>query len=89
MHPLLTRLLIAVTVVCFSGVQTTAAAINGTSLLTPNSPAEITNRGNEAHLRQQWQTAIDFYTEAIEKDPQYYIALFNLGLTHQRWGRKA
>jgi tetratricopeptide (TPR) repeat protein len=88
MRLLLTRLLITVAVVLTSGTGATAAAINGTSLLPPNSSAEITNRGNEAHLRQQWQTAIDLYTQALEKDPQYYIALFNLGLTHQRWAER-
>ena len=48
----------------------------------------ITHQANIAHLNQQWQTAIDLYKQALEIDPKYYIALFNLGLTHQNYAER-
>ena len=72
----------------WSGSELPSLGGAGAVLLPQDSAAEITNRGNEAHLRMQWETAIDLYNQALSVDNKYYIAHFNLGLTHQNWSQR-
>ena len=66
----------------------TANAIDQATILKPDSPEEITNRANEAHAQKQWKTASELYQLALDKNPEYFIAIFNLGLTYQRWAER-
>lgn len=56
------------------------------TVLEENSPAHFTGLGNEALVEGRFETAIGLYTRALDQDPGYVTARFNLGLAWQRLG---
>lgn len=56
------------------------------TVLEENSPAHFTGLGNEALVEGRYETAIGLYQRALDQDPGYITARFNLGLAWQRLG---
>jgi len=67
------------------------AAATGAELrvLEDDSPAKATSLGNEALMEGRYETAAAHYLRALDRDPRYFFALFNLALAHQQLGQFA
>jgi Tfp pilus assembly protein PilF len=65
------------------------AAAGGAEMrvLEDDSPAKATSLGNEALMDGRFETAAAHYLRALQRDPRYFFALFNLALAHQRLGQ--
>ena len=58
-------------------------------VLEDDSPAKATSLGNEALMEGRYETAAAHYLRALDRDPRYFFALFNLALAHQQLGQLA
>ena len=56
-------------------------------VLEDDSPAKATSLGNEALMEGRYETAAAHYLRALDRDPRYFFALFNLALAHQQLGQ--
>ena len=67
----------------------TIAAATGVELrvLEDDSSAKATSLGNEALMEGRYETAAAHYLRALDRDPRYFFALFNLALAHQQLGQ--
>lgn len=67
-------------------VLTPAGALVGAEMrvLDDDSAAKATSLGNEALVEGRLETAIGHYRRALERDPRYFQALFNLALAQQQ-----
>lgn len=66
-----------------------AAAGAELRVLEDDSPAKATSLGNEALMEGRYETAAAHYLRALDRDPRYFFALFNLALAHQHLGQFA
>lgn len=73
-------------VLCALCVSASAAELR---VLEDDSPAKLTGLGNEALVEGRFEIAIAHYRRALERDPRYAFALFNLAVAHQQLGQFA
>ena len=66
-----------------------AASAAELRVLEDDSPAKLTGLGNEALVEGRYEIAIAHYRRALERDPRYAFALFNLAVAHQQLGQFA
>ena len=54
--------------------------------IQPDYAPAIVNLGNQAQEQGDYQTALDFYREAIDKDESYHMAYYNMAVTYKSMG---
>lgn len=64
-------------------------AVTATAYYDESSAAGLNGQGEDAYHRQDYQTAVDYYNQAIQEDPNYGQAYGNLGLAYKKMGRNA
>jgi tetratricopeptide (TPR) repeat protein len=67
-----------------TGALASFAAAAEMHVLEEGSPEKITGLGNEALMQGRYETAIEHYRKALDRQKDYYYAQFNLALAYQQ-----